>query len=173
MGNNHSTMNVHICGLNINDKDIYESENKIIDQIFLFKKEKESTKDYIIKYSKDPYWNAYIYSKKNTNNYQLISKVIANQINKCNGEENNNQLSKQEKDELKNHIIVHFINDNNSDILLCEEFSKDETRFKLSDNFPLILFISRGIERNNLYYKEQFFDYTYINCINLSSINFT
>ena len=170
MGNNYATMNIHICGLNTNDQAIYESEIKILDKLFPEKDEKKSNDNYKVKYCKKPKWNAYIYSRFNTKNFHLISEVIKNQVNSCNGEEANNK-TKEEIDELKNHMILLFVNDNDSDILLCNEFSDEEIKGELVDNFPLMLFLFKDIERSNTYYKDYIFDFSYINCLNLSSIN--
>ena len=170
MGNKFATMNIHICGLNTNDQAIYESEIKILDKLFPEKDEKKSNDNYKVKYCKKPKWNAYIYSRFNTKNFHLISEVIKNQVNSCNGEEANNK-TKEEIDELKNHMILLFVNDNDSDILLCNEFSDEEIKGELVDNFPLMLFLFKDIERSNTYYKDYIFDFSYINCLNLSSIN--
>lgn len=170
MGNKFATMNIHICGLNTNNQAIYESEIKILDKLFPEKDEKKSNDNYKVKYCKKPKWNAYIYSRFNTKNFHLISEVIKNQVNSCNGEEVNNK-TKEEIDELKNHMILLFVNDNDSDILLCNEFSDEEIKGELVDNFPLMLFLFKDIERSNTYYKDYIFDFSYINCLNLSSIN--
>ena len=170
MGNKFATMNIHICGLNTNDQAIYESEIKILDKLFPEKDEKKSNDNYKVKYCKKPKWNAYIYSRFNTKNFHLISEVIKNQVNSCNGEEANNK-TKEEIDELKNHMILLFVNDNDSDILLCNEFSDEEIKGELVDNFPLMLFLFKDIERSNIYYKDYIFDFSYISCLNLSSIN--
>ena len=172
MGNKLATMNIHICGLNTNNQDIYESEMKIINKLFPNKDEEKSNFNYTVKYSSKPKWNAYIYSTNNTRNFHFISEVIKNQVNKYNGDEKINELSKEEKYELKNNMILLFVNDNDSDLLLCDEFSKEENRGELNDNFPLFLFLFKDIDRNNLYYRDKFFDFSYINCFNLSSLNF-
>ena len=170
MGNNYATMNIHICGLNTNDQAIYESEIKILDKLFPEKDEKKSNNNYKVKYCKKPKWNAYIYSRYNTKNFHLISEVIKNQVNSYNGEGSNNK-TKEEKDEVKNHMIILFVNDNDSDKLLCNEFSDEEIKGELVDNFPLMLFLFKDIERSNTYYKDYIFDFSYINCFNLNSIN--
>ena len=170
MGNNYATMNIHICGLNTNDQAIYESEIKMLDKLFPEKDEKKSNNNYKVKYCKKPKWNAYIYSRYNTKNFHLISEVIKNQVNSYNGEGSNNK-TKEEKDEVKNHMIILFVNDNDSDTLLCNEFSDEEIKGELVDNFPLMLFLFKDIERSNTYYKDYIFDFSYINCFNLNSIN--
>ena len=170
MGNKYATMNIHICGLNTNDQAIYESEIKILDKLFPEKDEKKSNDNYKVKYCKKPNWNAYIYSRFNTKNFHLISEVIKNQVNSFNGEGSNNK-TKEEKDESKNHMILLFVNDNDSDTLLCNEFSDEEIKGELVDNFPLMLFLFKDIERSNTYYNDYIFDFSYINCFNLSSIN--
>ena len=170
MGNKYATMNIHICGLNTNDQAVYDSEIKILDKLFPEKDEKKSNNNYIVKYCKKPKWNAYIYSRFNTKNFQLISEIIINQTNSCNGEEAKNK-TQEEKNELKNHMILFFVNDNDSDILLCKEFSNEEIKGELVNNFPLMLFLYKDIERSNTYYKDYIFDFSYINCLNLSSIN--
>ena len=170
MGNNYATMNIHICGLNTNDQAIYESEIKMLDKLFPEKDEKKSNNNYKVKYCKKPKWNAYIYSRDNTKNFHLISEVIKNQVNSYNGEGSNNK-TKEEKDEVKNHMIILFVNDNDSDKLLCNEFSDEEIKGELVDNFPLMLFLFKDIERSNTYYKDYIFDFSYINCFNLNSIN--
>ena len=170
MGNNYATMNIHICGLDIDNKDIYKSQMKSLNILFPKEDKGKSTSDYIVKYSEKPKWNAFIYSKKNTKNFKLINETIQNIINMQN--EKTKKLTIEEKGELKNHMILLFVNDNCSDSLLCEEFSKEDTIDALNENFPLILFIFKDIDRDNLYYKDIFFDFSYINCLNLSSINF-
>ena len=170
MGNEYATMNIHICGLNTNNQAVYDSEIKILDKLFPEKDEKKSNNNYIVKYCKKPKWNAYIYSRLNTKNFNLISKIIIKQTNSCNGEEAKNK-TQEEKNELKNHMILFFVNDNDSDISLCKEFSNEEIKGELVNNFPLMLFLYKDIERSNTYYKDYIFDFSYINCLNLSSIN--
>ena len=170
MGNEYATMNIHICGLNTNNQAVYDSEIKILDKLFPEKDEKKSNNNYIVKYCKKPKWNAYIYSRLNTKNFKLISKIIINQTNSCNGEEAKNK-TQEEKNELKNHMILFFVNDKDSDISLCREFSNEEIKGELVNNFPLMLFLYKNIERSNTYYKDYIFDFSYINCLNLSSIN--
>ena len=58
---------------------------------------------------------------------------------------------------------------NISDCLLCEEFQDENTLDTLADNYPLMLFIFKDLERDNTYYKDKFFDFSYIRCLNLSS----
>ena len=170
MGNEYATMNIHICGLNTNNQAVYDSEIKILDKLFPEKDEKKSNNNYIVKYCKKPKWNAYIYSRLNTKNFNLISKIIIKQTNSCNGEEAKNK-TQEEKNELKNHMILFFVNDKDSDISLCKEFSNEEIKGELVNNFPLMLFLYKDIERSNTYYKDYIFDFSYINCLNLSSIN--
>ena len=50
---------------------------------------------------------AYIYSRLNTKNFNLIGEIIIKQTNSCNGEEAKNK-TQEEKNELKNHMILFF-----------------------------------------------------------------
>ena len=171
MGGDYATMNIHICGLDKKDKEFYESQMKSLDILFPIEDKKKSTENYIVKYSKKPKWNSFIYSDNNSKNFELINQTIQGQINKYNDENQNSKLKEEEKAELKNHMILFYVTDNDSDSLLCEEFSKEETLDALVNDYPLILFIFKNIDRNNVYYKDKFFDFSYIRCLNLSSIN--
>ena len=169
---NSMVMNIHICGLDLNDKNNYESQKKIINILFPTTDTNRSGFNYIFKYNKKLRWNAFIYTDNNTQNFKLINKTIQEEINKF------NDKSKEEKDKamkkfaFKNHMILLFVSDNNSDINLCEEFEKDETIDKLNENFPLLLFIFKDVDRDNIYYLDKFFDFSYIRCVNLNSINY-
>lgn len=175
MGNEYITMNIHICGLDINDKEFYESQMKSLRILFPEVDKNKSTSDYIVRYSKKPKWKAFIYSDNNSQNFELINQTIQTQLNKYNENNKNNKKKKmtiEEKGEIQNHMILLFVSDNHSDSLLCQEFSKEETIDALTDNFPLILFIFKNVDRDNLYYKDIFFDFSYIRCLNLSSFKF-
>ena len=169
---NSMVMNIHICGLDLNDKNNYESQKKIINILFPTTDTNRSGFNYIFKYNKKLRWNAFIYTDNNTQNFKLINKTIQEEINKF------NDKSKEEKDKamkkfaFKNHMILLFVSDNNSDINLCEEFEKDETIDKLNENFPLLLFIFKDVDRDNIYYLDKFFDFSYIRCVNLNSITY-
>ena len=167
---NNTIMNIHICGLDLKDKNNYNSQMKILNILFPKTDKNRSCNDYIFKYSEKPKWNALIYSERNTQNFKLINETIQKNINKNNGENKKRKDEIDKKEALKNHIILLFVCDNDSDNKLCEEFTKDETIDALNENFPLLLFIFKDTNRNNLYYQEKFFDFTYINCVNLSSI---
>ena len=171
MGGDYATMNIHICGLDKKDKEFYESQMKSLDILFPIEDKKKSTENYIVKYSKKPKWNSFIYSDNNSKNFELINQTIQGQINKYNDENQNSKLKEEEKAELKNHMILFYVTDNDSDSLLCEEFSKEETLDALVNDYPLILFIFKNIDRNNVYYKDKFFDFSYIRCLNLNSLN--
>ena len=67
-------------------------------------------------------------------------------------------------------MIIHFVSENNSENKLLEEFNKPKSRRSLNENFPLILFLFKDIDRNNKDYIHFFFDYTYIKWINLKNI---
>lgn len=169
MGGDYATMNIHICGLDKNDKDFYESQMKSLNILFPTLNEIKSTSDYIIKYSKKPKWNSFIYSDTNTKNFKLINKTIQSQINKYKKEVQKRKISEEEKGEFNNHMILFYVTDNISDCLLCEEFQDENTLDTLADNYPLMLFIFKDLERDNTYYKDKFFDFSYIRCLNLSS----
>lgn len=172
MGSGYSTMNIHICGLDEDNKESYESQMKILNILFPNEDEEKKTLFYTVKYSSKPKWNAFIYSDKNSKNFNIINQTIQGLLIKFNIENQKRKLSIEEEGEFKNNIILLFVNDNCSDSLLCEEFTKEETKAELVGNFPLILFIFKDIDRDNLYYKEKFFDFSYIKCLNMSSINF-
>ena len=170
MGQDIVSMNIHICGLDIKNTSNHEKQMKILNVLFPKTDIEQSTKKYIVKYSEKPKWNAFIYSEKNTTNFSLIKKVIYDHINKYNGINKDDKLKKDKKGALKNHMIILFVSDENLDNLLLEEFNEAEE--ELNENFPLILFLFNNIERNNLYYRDTFFDFSYIQCINLSKIPF-
>ena len=171
MGGEFASMNIHICGLDKNDKEFYESQMKSLSILFPTEDKKKSTANYIVKYSKKPKWNAFLYSDNNAKNFKLINQTIQEYINKYNTENKKKKLKEEEKGELKNHMILFYVMDNESDSLLLDEFNDEETIDNLAENFPLILFIFKNIERNNSYYTDKFFDFSYIRCLNLSSLN--
>ena len=171
MGGEFASMNIHICGLDKNDEEFYESQMKSLSILFPTEDKKKSTANYIVKYSKKPKWNAFLYSDNNAKNFKLINQTIQEYINKYNTENKKKKLKEEEKGELKNHMILFYVMDNESDSLLLDEFNDEETIDNLAENFPLILFIFKNIERNNSYYTDKFFDFSYIRCLNLSSLN--
>jgi len=171
MGGEYASMNIHICGLDKNDKEFYESQMKSLSILFPDEDKKKSTTNYIVKYSKKPKWNAFFYSDNNAKNCKLINQTIQEYINKYNKENKNKNFKEEEKGELKNHMILFYVMDNESDSLLLDEFNDDETIDNLAENYPLILFIFKNIERNNSYYVDKFFDFSYIRCLNLNSLN--
>lgn len=171
MGQENTNMNIHISGLDSGKKDNYKSQTAILNKLFPDADYKKSTSDYVIKYCKKPKWNAFIYKDKNSNNFSLINQTIQNEINKYKVIKDKNERKKNiEKEGSKNQMIIHFVSENNSDNLLLEEFNKPKSRRSLNENFPLILFLFKDIDRNNIYYSHSFFDYSYIKCINLKNI---
>lgn len=46
-------------------------------------------------------------------------------------------------------MIMHFVSENNSENKLLEELNKPKSRRSLNENFPLILFLFKDINRNN------------------------
>ena len=171
MGGEYASMNIHICGLDKNDKEFYESQMKSLNILFPNEDKNKSTSNYTVKYSKKPKWNAFLYSDSNSKNFKLINQTILEYINKFNEENKNKNIKEEEKSELKNHMILLYVTDNESDSLLLKEFNDDDTIDSLAENFPLILFIFKNNERNNSYYKDKFFDFSYIRCLNLNSFN--
>lgn len=169
MGGNHATMNIHICGLDKNDKEFYESQMNSLNILFPNEDKIKSTLNYTVKYSKKPKWNSFIYTDNNAKNFKLISQTIQDKINIYNKEIQNKKITEEEKAEFKNHMILLYVTDNHSDSLFCQVFNDDNTIDTLIDNYPLILFIFKNIDRNNSYYKDMFFDYSYIRCLNLDS----
>ena len=149
MGLGYATMNIHICGLNKDDKDFYKDQMKSLNILFPSEDKGKSTSDYKVKYSKKPKWKSFIYSDDNAKNFSLINKTIQTHIKKFNDESAKRKVSEEEKADLKNHMIICYVNDNSTDSLLCEQFQDDETIDTLADNFPLILFILKEIDRNN------------------------
>ena len=107
----------------------------------------------------------------NAKNFKLVNQVIQGQTKKYNEENQKRKLKEEEKGELRNHMILLYVTDNESDTILCDEFSEDETIDVLADNFPLIVFLFKNIDRNNTFYRDKFFDYSYIKCLNLSSLS--
>ena len=49
-----TTMNVHVTGLDLRSEENYKSQVEVLNKIFPEKDEKNSTSDYIVKYSKNP-----------------------------------------------------------------------------------------------------------------------
>ena len=170
MGSENTNMNIHICGLDINDKENYKIQMETLNKLFSKEDKNKSTSDYKVRYSEEPKWNAFIYSDENTNNFSLINQTIQNQINMYNGEEQYKRKELEKKHGSKNHMIILFVNENNTDELLCEQFSQESTINDLSCDFPLILFLFKNIDRNNSYYKDLFFDFSYIKCENLNKV---
>ena len=171
MGQENIIMNIHISGLDLGNKENYKCQTDILNKLFPDTDKEKTTSDYVIKYCKKPKWNAFIYSDKNTNNFSLINKTIQQEINKFkNIEDKNKKMENIEKEGSKNQMIIHFVSQNNSDNLLLEEFNKPKSRRSLNENFPLILFLFKDIDRKNKDYCHSFFDYTYIKCINLKNI---
>ena len=171
MGQENIIMNIHISGLDLGNKENYKCQTDILNKLFPDTDKEKTTSDYVIKYCKKPKWNAFIYSDKNTNNFSLINKTIQQEINKFkNIEVKNKKMENIEKEGSKNQMIIHFVSQNNSDNLLLEEFNKPKSRRSLNENFPLILFLFKDIDRKNKDYCHSFFDYTYIKCINLKNI---
>ena len=164
-------MNIHICGLDKNDKEFYESQMKTLDILFPKEDKNKSTVNYKVKYSKKPKWYSFIYLDNNAKNFKLVNQVIQGQTKKYNEENQKRKLKEEEKGELRNHMILLYVTDNESDTILCDEFSEDETIDVLADNFPLIVFLFKNIDRNNTFYRDKFFDYSYIKCLNLSSLS--
>ena len=171
---NNSIMNIHICGLDLKDKDNYESQMKIVNLLFPTTDVKRSGKNYSFKSNQKLMWNAFLYSDKNTQNFTLISETILGEINRFNEKSESDKEKQKAMKSLafKNHMILLFVNDNDSDIRLCKEFSKDSTIDKLSENYSLMLFLFKDTNRENLYYRDYFFDHSFIRCINLNSITY-
>ena len=169
MGGSYANMNIHICGLEKNDKEFYESQMKSLNILFSVDEKNKSTLNYKVKSSKKPKWNAYIYSDNNTKNFKLINQTLQEQINKFNTESKKRKISEEEKGELKNNMILFYVTDNESDCSLLEEFNDEDTIDFFADNFPLILLVFKNSNRDNTYYKDIFFDFSYIRCLNLNS----
>ena len=170
MGGSYANMNIHICGLEKNDIKFYESQMKSLNILFSVEEKNKSTLNYKVKSSKKPKWNAFIYSDNNTKNFKLINQTIQDQINKFNTESKKRKISEEEKGELINNMILFYVTDNESDFLLLEEFNNKDTIDFFADNFPLILFIFKNNNRDNTYYKDKFFDFSYIRCLNFNSL---
>ena len=163
-------MNVHITGLDLRNEENYKSQVEVLNKIFPEKDEKNSTSDYTVKYSKKPKWKAFIYSDQNTTNFSFINKNIQAQINKYQKLQDKDKKEKNNKKEgLNNQMIIHFVSDNSDDLLL-DEFNKDNSIDNLGENFPLILFLFKDTDKNNIDYNESFFDFSYIRCLNLKNI---
>lgn len=172
MGQANTIMNIHICGLDLENKDNYKEQIKTLNILFPKEDKNKSTSDYKVKYCEKPKYNAFIYSEENTQNFKLINNTIYSQINKYNNElDEKVRLEKQKKEGFKNHVIILFVCNNSIDSQLCEEFSKEQTIDNLNENFPLLIFIFKDNDRDNFYYKDIFFDFSYIYCVNLSKIN--
>ena len=172
MGQGQDTiMNIHISGLDIKNKDNYKSQTDILNKLFPYTDKKKTTLDYTVKYCEKPKWNAFIYSDANTNNFSFINKSIQNEVNKHKDvkdlKEKKNNIK---KDGSKNQMIVHFVSELNSENSLLEEFNKPKSRRALNENFPLILFLFKDIDKVNKDYNHSFFDFSYIKCVNLKPI---
>lgn len=165
-----TTMNIHVTGLDMSSEENYRSQVEVLKKIFTEIDEKNSTFDYIIKYSKKPKWKAFIYSDQKTTDFCFINQNIQAQINKYQNLQDIDKKEKNNKKEgLNNQMILHFVS-NGSDNLLLEEFDKEKSREVLSENFPLILFLFKDTDKKNIDYYDSFFDYSYIRCLNLKNI---
>ena len=169
---NEIIMNVHICGLDMKDKNNYESQMTILNKLFPKIDMKRTGTGYMLRYNNKLKWNAFIYTDKNTQNFKLVNETIKKEINKFNDKNKDEKLNGMKKFAYKNHMILLFVSDNDSDIRLYKEFTKDQTIDDLNDNYPLMLFVFKDINRENLYYRDYFFDFSYITCLNLSSISY-
>ena len=171
MGQNYYTMTIHVCGLDLNNKDNYESQNKIISNLFPNVDLKNSGLDYSVRYSEKVKWKAFIYSDKNTKNFKLINETIQKQIQLYSEKDKNKGIEKK-KNEIKNHVLFLFVCDDECDIKLCDEFTNEETIELLNENFPLMLFLFKDFERDKSYYKHNYpdFDFSYLRCVNLNLI---
>lgn len=164
-------MNIHICGLDKENSANNISQMKILNTLFPKTNTNLSTSKYMVKYNDKGRWNAFIYLEKYTDNSKLVKETILNNISQYQGLDEKGKL-KTDDDEryLKNHIIIFFVTKEKQDELFLEEFNKEETFDELNENFPLILFIFKDKDRENLYYKDIFFDFSYIDCINMNKI---
>ena len=95
MGQTYYTMTIHVCALDLNNKDNYESQNKIISKLFQNFNVKNCGLDYTVRYNEKLKWKAFIYSDKNTKNFNLINETIQKQIQLYSEKENNNELEKK------------------------------------------------------------------------------
>jgi len=165
-------MSIHVCGLDLNNKDNYESQNKIISKLFPKVDVKNCGLDYTVRYNEKLKWKAFIYSDKNTKNFKLINETIQKQIQLYSEKENNNEIEKK-KNEIKNHVLFLFVSDDECDDKLCDEFTTDETIELLNENFPLMLFLFKDFEKDKSYYKHKYpdFDFSYLRCVNLNLIS--
>lgn len=154
------SMLVHICGMDYNNHQTNISQMNIINLIFKVENKKKSTYDYIVRTSKEPKWDAFIY--KEQQNFSKVKETIKQSIEvaKKNNKNENYKV-------YKNNMILCFA-DNKCDELLCKEFNKTKAYF--NQNFPLILFIFNNTKKTNRDYANIFFDITYIKCINLNDI---
>ena len=159
-------MNIHICGLDKENSSNNISQLKILNTLFPKTDKKLSTSNYLVNYNEKGSWNSFIYLEQNTYDFKFIKETILKQIKKY---EILDEKEKEINEDLKNHIIILFVS-NNLDKLFLEEFNKEETIENLNENFPLILFLFKDTDRENLYYKDEFFDFSYIDCINLKKI---
>ena len=160
MGSSNPSMIVHICGVNENSNESLAQLN-LINAVFTEQKNKENTHDYIVRSSKKPVWNAYIYRQQR--NFSIIKNTIKSNI----------QKAKDNKDNInykvfKNNMILCF-GDNGCDTLLLKEFNG--LKKELNENFPLILFIFKNTNKSIRDYKNIFFDITYLKCLNLEDIS--
>lgn len=81
---NNVVMNVHICGLDLKDKNNYESQKKILNLLFPSTDTKRSGVNYCFKYNNKLMWNAFLYTDKNTQNFKLVNETILTEINRYN-----------------------------------------------------------------------------------------
>ena len=163
-------MNIHICGIDKEDSSNNISQMKILNTLFPRTDKNLSTSNYMVKYNEKGSWNAYIYLEKNTNNFKFVKETILKQIEQFIGIDEKGKLKNEDEKALKNHMIILFVTKPNLDELFLEEFNKEETIDDLNENFPLILFLFKDTDRDNLYYKDMFFDFSYIDCINMNKI---
>ena len=142
------SMLVHICGMDANNHKINISQMNIINLIF--QNENKITQDYIIRTSKEPKWDAFIYREQK--NFSKVKETIKQNIEKAKKNKNNEKYKVYKK-----NMILCF-GDNGNDILLCKEFDKTKTFF--NENFPLILFVFSNTNKKNRDYANIFFDIT-------------
>jgi hypothetical protein len=115
---NEIIMNVHICGLDMKDKNNYESQMKILNKLFPKIVMKRKGTSYIVRYNNKLKWNAFIYTDKNTQDFKLVNETIKKEINKFNGKNKDEKLNGMKNFAYKNHMILLFVSDNDSDIRL-------------------------------------------------------
>lgn len=157
------SMFVHICGMDVNNHKINISQMNIINLIFQNENKEKSTHNYIIRTSKEPKWDAFIYREQK--NFSKVKEIIKQNIEIAKKNKNNEKYKVYKK-----NMILCF-GDNGNDELLCKEFNKTKTFF--NENFPLILFVFSNTNKTIRDYANIFFDITYLKCINLNDISST